>query len=438
MKIAFFMDNAKAPDIDFRTPEQGNNGAGAAVYLHAALPTLIQRQHAQEIKSIILAQHVDLLPEDIETHQISGISEAARKAKALGVDFFVFRPRQNEEDNILDLIAELELPSIGRAALTPFPAHQRKMAKTPFFKALVCVGREQYDSLQDSPIFDKIVCIDNGVPIESYHNDEVIKDEKRVVYMGAMVAQKNFHLLASVWKDILRRVPEAKLSVIGSAKVYSKDAELGPWGIASAEYEEKGIIPHLADDAGRPHPSVTFHGQLGVEKNEIMQRALIGVANPGGDTETCCVSAVEIQACGTPVVSGAYYALMDAVEHNRTGLLGRSTQDLADHIVARLQDPARAKAMGQAGRDYVRGKYDFSVVCPKWVALFNALQSQNALTHLPTARNFFRHAKILRMINRPAQIFLGRLIFWPSVQEIETVVKPMVRKLLRRRRPSHS
>ena len=76
--------------------------------------------------------------------------------KILKSDIFVFRSRINEEDRILNIIDELELNSIGRAALTPSFVHQLKMSRSKYFKALICVGENQYLQLIDSPIKKKI------------------------------------------------------------------------------------------------------------------------------------------------------------------------------------------------------------------------------------------------------------------------------------------
>jgi polysaccharide biosynthesis protein PslH len=43
-------------------------------------------------------------------------------------------------------------------------------------------------------------------------------------------------------------------------------------------------------------------------------------------------------------------------------LVGETPQELADHIIGLLRDPARAAALGKAGGDYVRAGYDWPVV----------------------------------------------------------------------------
>ena len=275
MLIGFFLDNRRLGRTDFSRPWEGNPGSGAAEYLHAATPYFISKHCGHKAECMIFSPHVEYLPSSIEARQAGSVVDAARQAKARGVDFFVFRPRMNEELHILDVIDELALPSIGRAALTPNPAHIRRMAKSSAFKALVCVGKEQYDFLMDSPVHDKIVHIDNGVHVASCSPGALTyKDSRLVVYLGALVPQKGFQILAAAWPEILKRVQDARLSVIGSAKIYDEDAKLGPLGVAEERFERDFLLPHLADAAGKVHPSINFHGQLGREKYQILRKAL--------------------------------------------------------------------------------------------------------------------------------------------------------------------
>lgn len=430
MKVGIYLDNSALSGMDFRHPERGNPGTGAAEYLHVALAYFIRKYAGSSVETHIFAQHTNLMPPKIPSHSVLDVVDAAKKAKSAGMDIFVFRPRMREELNILDVIDDLGLPSIGRAALTPSPEHVRRMARSTMFKALVCVGGEQYDSLVDTPVHSKIVQIDNGLHLESCRNGlDVVRDESLVVYMGALVPQKGFPLLASAWPTVLSRNPHAKLSVIGSPKIYNESATLGPLGVADAEFEARYIEPYLTLADGQLHPSVMFHGQMGAEKHQILRQATVGVPNPSGQTETFCVSAAEMSACGAAVVSGAYYGLLDTVRHEKTGLLGRSVSDLVNNISALLENPARARSLGKNGVKFVEERFDFSVVVPKWVTLFNDVAVARKRKLAVPTRNLLRHYKFMRIANMPFQRTLGKLMFWPSVQEAEKAARTIKGKL---------
>lgn len=75
----------------------------------------------------------------------------------------------------------------------------------------------------------------------------------------------------------------------------------------------------------------------------------------GGGAEGFGIVCLEAAACGVPVVAGRSGGLPDAVEDGVTGVLVDPTNlgAAADAIVSLLTDPARARAMGEAGRKRV-------------------------------------------------------------------------------------
>jgi phosphatidylinositol alpha-1,6-mannosyltransferase len=79
-----------------------------------------------------------------------------------------------------------------------------------------------------------------------------------------------------------------------------------------------------------------------------------------GDAEGFGIVFLEANACELPVVAGRSGGIEDAVQHGVTGLLvdPNSPADIAAAMVTLLSDPARAQAMGRAGR--ARAMTEFS------------------------------------------------------------------------------
>jgi starch synthase len=76
---------------------------------------------------------------------------------------------------------------------------------------------------------------------------------------------------------------------------------------------------------------------------------------------------LEAMACGTPVIASAVGGILEVVEDKETGLLvppGRP-DDLARAIVSLLDDPARARAMGMAGRRRVEARFTWARVAER-------------------------------------------------------------------------
>ncbi len=428
VSVGFYLENKDIEGVDLRHPEKGNPGCGGTEFLLAALPYYLSRHHPQ-CTPILFANRIEQLPDGIALHQVDHLPAAIRAAKAQGCDIFIYRPRRSPMPEALSLIDALQLPSIAWMHVTPEAATLRALARTRFIRAAVCVGHEQYDLLQDCPLNDRLTYINNGLDDAALKTTPApCKDDKLVAYLGALVPQKGFHILARCWPDILRRVPHARLAVIGSGTLYQQDRPLGRLGLAEARYEDHYIAPYLTDAQGNILPSVTFHGTLGAEKNDLLRRALIGVVNPSGQTEACPLSPLEFQACGTPVVSGAYYGLLDTVDHGRSGLLGRGDDDLIAHICQLLQNPTQARAMGENGPSYVRRHHDYTHITREWIELFSRLQAGKTPARRRFKSNLHRHYKFAVFLNRPLQRGLGSVLPWPFVAEVKEKLYPALTK----------
>jgi phosphatidylinositol alpha-1,6-mannosyltransferase len=92
---------------------------------------------------------------------------------------------------------------------------------------------------------------------------------------------------------------------------------------------------------------------------------LLGRDSPAdGGAEGFGIVCLEAAACGIPVVAGRSGGLPDAVEDGVTGILV-DPNDLADcaaAIVALLEDPQRARALGEAGRKRVLERFTWERV----------------------------------------------------------------------------
>jgi glycosyltransferase involved in cell wall biosynthesis len=77
------------------------------------------------------------------------------------------------------------------------------------------------------------------------------------------------------------------------------------------------------------------------------------------ESETFGVAAVEASACAVPVVASRIGGVPEAVLHDKTGLLvqPRDAQALAQACLELIDDPARRRALGAAGRRFVERHY---------------------------------------------------------------------------------
>ena len=283
MKVAFYLENGAIPDVDLSQPSLGNPGCGGTEYMFAAIPFyLAAAEEKTGCRPFILANHVDRLPGNVANRPATNVLEAARLAKEEGCDVFVYRPRRHLEAELLALIDRLGLPTVARFSITPTGPYLRALAKSSSIKAVVCVGREQHDLAWDTPVWPKLTCITNSFDLDGFRlANPPAREPGLVVYLGALVPQKGFHLLARAWPRILRRHPTARLAVIGSGKLYGGSTSLGPWGVAAPEYETE-FAPHLAGTDGQPtHLSHSWGSSVWKRRNGFTARGWVSPIRAG-------------------------------------------------------------------------------------------------------------------------------------------------------------
>ena len=85
-----------------------------------------------------------------------------------------------------------------------------KICKCEYAKANVFVGRQQYDRYIDHAVINKSTYIYNMYPeTDELHREKI--QNHAVTYIGSLVPTKGFHVLAAVWKTILKKFQMQRL-----------------------------------------------------------------------------------------------------------------------------------------------------------------------------------------------------------------------------------
>jgi phosphatidylinositol alpha-1,6-mannosyltransferase len=112
----------------------------------------------------------------------------------------------------------------------------------------------------------------------------------------------------------------------------------------------------IAAESGLTDQALFLGGLDDAGRNEWLARARVFVMpsrlSERGGGEGFGIAYLEAGAHGLPVVAGAVGGALDAVLHDVTGLLVDPTDPaaVADAVAGLLLDPARAEALGRAGR----------------------------------------------------------------------------------------
>ncbi|MCL2468438.1 MAG: glycosyltransferase family 4 protein [Micrococcales bacterium] len=169
----------------------------------------------------------------------------------------------------------------------------------------------------------------------------VLGDAPVVVSISRLVARKGHDTLIAAWPRVLEHHPDARL-VIGGR---------GPY----AGHLSELVAKHKVSDA------VTFAGFVPDDDLAALYRTAQVFAMParsrwgGLEVEGLGIVYLEAAAAGLPVVTGTSGGAPEAVRDSETGCVvdGTDATAVAWQIVELLNDPARAAAMGEAGRAWM-------------------------------------------------------------------------------------
>jgi len=167
-------------------------------------------------------------------------------------------------------------------------------------------------------------------------------------WTGGASGNKGSDLLHQALPSIAAKVPRAHAVVFG--------------GSAFEGEKEKSPMP------------VHFIGALRDEYSLAMLYSAADVMVVPSRVESLCQTALEAQACGTPVVCFDKTGLIDSVDHGKTGLrvTPYSVEKLSEGICRLLLDPELRASLGAAGPEHVAQLCAPDSVARRYQSVFEA------------------------------------------------------------------
>lgn len=243
-------------------------------------------------------------------------------------------------------------------------------AKANSLKNIIYVEQHDANQVRHHIAFNKAIVIPNGIEKEIYANKVIqISKENKVCFLGSLTYSKGFHLLAKAWPEVRKVVPDAKLIILGSGKLYDNKAILGPLGLGESEYEREYIMPYLGNNKQTLiENGVDVKGLI--NRNQLLQilpECKVVCINPNiyGSLESCSVSSLESQMLGIPVVAGNAGGNLCTILDRKTGFL-TVPEKLQLYIIKLLADKELAEEFGTQARKHALGKYELQQVIDIW------------------------------------------------------------------------
>jgi glycosyltransferase involved in cell wall biosynthesis len=174
-----------------------------------------------------------------------------------------------------------------------------------------------------------------------------------------------------LWQRLRAELPNATLTIAGSAKLYESGRRLGPFGVANLEFENAYLVPLAERFGGLAGAGIEAPGLLTQSAlRQLYMCSSLGFVNFNWDTftETFCSAGTEMLASGLPVFSFATGALPETLGPTGGALLCGKPDlgDAATAATALLRDPDRLETMGACGRSYVAQHYALDHVLSRW------------------------------------------------------------------------
>jgi glycosyltransferase involved in cell wall biosynthesis len=203
----------------------------------------------------------------------------------------------------------------------------------------------------------KLNVIRNGIDLESFDRPLVRhRFRKRAIHVARLNLVKDQVTLLKAARIVLNSAPDFQLDIVGDGP--SKEELL-------ACHRELGL-----DD------SVRFLGHQDDVRSALADADLFVLSSL---SEGISLTLLEAMAMRLPVVATNVGGNREVVVHNQSGLLvpAQSPPQLADAMLTILSDPAKARAMGDAGRLRVEEHFDVRRSVEEYARLYRHVIGRN-------------------------------------------------------------
>ena len=204
----------------------------------------------------------------------------------------------------------------------------------------------------------KILVVSPGIEPAWMEVKRHAEGSRDLIFWGRMEDEKGIPELLRTLKEVAGRIPDVQLHLVGEGNMtetYRKQAG------------ELGVMD-----------KVTFHGWMGVEAiQQFTAKCALGVFP--SRIESFGLSMAEAMGAGLPIIATRVGALPELIEDGVTGTLvpPGNIPALYRAILAMLENPARSRALADAGREMVRQRYSWDQTAQKMTEIY-----QNVLDEL--------------------------------------------------------
>ena len=189
----------------------------------------------------------------------------------------------------------------------------------------------------------KLKLIPYGIDTDVFKPDDV-KADQTILSCGRFVSKKAPHLTLEVFHQVLEKLPDLKLIMIGDGPLMSECTSL---------IQQLGISENVELKSVLPPAEVVNHLQ---QATVFVQHSVTAY---DGDSEGLPLSILEALACGIPVVATRHAGIPSVVIDGETGhLVDEGDVDtMAKHIYGLIKNDRMREEMSRRGRTLIESQY---------------------------------------------------------------------------------
>lgn len=193
-------------------------------------------------------------------------------------------------------------------------------------------------------------------PCDSFYEVTPKYNSNQIIAVGRFVDKKAPYYLILAFNEVLKKVPTAKLRLIGTGPLYETCRNLIKFLGIGSSIDLLGIVDHK--------DIINYYRESSV----FVQSSITAL---DGDQEGTPVSVMEASLAGLPVVSTIHAGIPDVIKNGVTGLLleEHDIHGFALAITSLLQDKQYCEILGNAGKSYIYSNYRLSLSIEKINAL---------------------------------------------------------------------
>jgi glycosyltransferase involved in cell wall biosynthesis len=268
--------------------------------------------------------------------------------------------------------ARLRTVDVPVAVYLPGPPHMRYRDDLRAADALISDGyaAKALPKVLGVPVDDVLKGVDTALfsPQGPTHRGSARLANRRVILcVTRLVPIKNLPLLVDATADLRRERADVTLVLVGE----------GP---------ERAALEQRARALGIGE-AVWFAGYVGQDETPAWYRAADVFALPS-DFDNSPNVVLEAMACGLPVVATDVGGLRDYVTPPRNGLLvpKGSRPDLAGALASLLDDPSRARAIGETNRQDAVARFSWAASASRMLSVYERIVAEHGARTAPARR----------------------------------------------------